>query len=210
MRKVLIILYFVLCLLFKVQAQTIDDCNLTVNNIEWGTLTAYCSEETPPYISFWWDKNTSKVELQYGDVDFKLGEGITLGTEDYYIIDLPKTELKANKEYSYYVRACCNGNCGEWSERKYFDTKPTSGIYLEQNDQILVYPNPTNGEFKIELDESFKSGTNLEIALTNMDGKIVQNMKQQEIYDLSQHPSGLYILTIKNDKSSVHQIIQKQ
>lgn len=91
-----------------------------------------------------------------------------------------------------------------------------SGINnLESMSSLLVYPNPSNGNFTIKVDA--KQGSNTRISLLNLLGQEVwtetQNLKMGE-QDLSIHTNlseGVYILRLQNDTEQLlRNIIIKQ
>ncbi|AUC82300.1 leucyl aminopeptidase [Lacinutrix sp. Bg11-31] len=69
---------------------------------------------------------------------------------------------------------------------------------------ISFYPNPSTGKFNIKLKDSITE--NLEIVVLDVLGKIVYKAKinsQTETIDLSFLNSGIYLATLKNDKTRV-------
>jgi len=72
--------------------------------------------------------------------------------------------------------------------------------YNSNNDLLIIYPNPTTGEFKI----MSKSGIRdkLVVNIYNQTGKIVKKFKLDSLndkMDLTQLPKGLYILQVLNE-----------
>ncbi|MFT5337952.1 MAG: hypothetical protein ACJATA_000370 [Sphingobacteriales bacterium] len=73
---------------------------------------------------------------------------------------------------------------------------------IEQN--ILIYPNPTNGLFSIQLSEDNNTGV---FKIYNLNGALVRS---EEVagetliqLDINNHPKGIYFLTFSNEKGSV-------
>lgn len=65
--------------------------------------------------------------------------------------------------------------------------------------QFLVYPNPTQGELKIEL-RGFPEGANYHLLIANASGKVVINHTTQDnptVANLTECPAGIYILRIQ-------------
>jgi len=63
---------------------------------------------------------------------------------------------------------------------------------------IHVYPNPSNGKFKVSVAEEFVGGT---IKLSDANGKTYFNGKitsNESSYDFSNKPNGVYYLILKN------------
>ncbi len=212
MKKLLILIIVALGLLLKVQiqAQTAKECSLTVNNIQWGEFIEFCDDNSSRYLSFWWDKTTDKVEFEYGSIDFNLGRGKLYETTDTYLIEIPKDELQSDTRYSYFVRACCGDVCGEWSDRMFFDTKNLdSGLSSQHLSKLFLYPNPTKGKFKIKFDEDFNT-ENLSISIADMSGRHLLDWQKQDEYNLGSLSPGIYLLTIKNKKTSTSMILEKR
>ena len=64
---------------------------------------------------------------------------------------------------------------------------------------ILIHPNPTEGQLKIEL-KNYKYGDVYEIGIFSIDGKLIMSVNATEIItelDISSYPNGIYILNIQ-------------
>ncbi len=78
---------------------------------------------------------------------------------------------------------------------------------LNKNDLIKVYPNPSNGEFKLDLSSINNINDRTNIDVLSVDGSIIFSRKgviDQNEYDFSLNKSGLYIVrvtTINNQYS---------
>lgn len=96
------------------------------------------------------------------------------------------------------------GNKVAWLENKIDETLSIDLFTTSEND-ILIYPNPTNGILKINSKEGIKS-----ISFYNIQGKLIFKEKTNSI-DLSKFPKGLYLAKIitKNNKSFTKKIIRK-
>jgi len=68
---------------------------------------------------------------------------------------------------------------------------------ITKNNSIIVYPNPTNSQI------NFSVLTNA--LLTNVSGQIVADRKNVNNLDLSNQPTGIYILTLTNNDGQVIQ-----
>lgn len=88
-----------------------------------------------------------------------------------------------------------------------------TGVGLVENDfgnNLLVYPNPTDGDFSIDLGEHFDVVT---LVLSDLAGKVIQS----EIYTQSQllsltieEPAGVYLVIIKSgDKQAVMRLVKE-
>lgn len=82
--------------------------------------------------------------------------------------------------------------------RIYMDNLPNVIIDPEENYEVIVYPNPTSNHLTLDLS---KVRSVSEIRIIDMNGRILKNIKMRNQFrenlniDLSEIPSGLYILT---------------
>lgn len=74
-----------------------------------------------------------------------------------------------------------------------------SGINENQNDAVSIYPNPSNGNATVTW-----TGTMTEIYIKDAQGKVVANGQVigQETYNISQNATGVYLVTLVNDKGN--------
>ena len=81
----------------------------------------------------------------------------------------------------------------------------TSGIdMLQEANKVLVYPNPTKGSVKIDLNNSELDINS--ITITDLSGRQIHNQKitnKLVNLDLSSFNKGMYILTMQTDKNSM-------
>lgn len=79
----------------------------------------------------------------------------------------------------------------------------------EMDNRVQVYPNPTSDIFKISLPEDLVK-YNTVITLHDMSGKTVREYKVADSYNISDLPSGQYMIKIKDGKSiKVTKILKK-
>lgn len=78
-------------------------------------------------------------------------------------------------------------------------------VFIENNslERLIVFPNPSNGIFNLELTEKMKAGDWL-LDLFNLQGELILQraidpMQKQIILDLSNYSSGIYFLELKSD-----------
>jgi len=78
------------------------------------------------------------------------------------------------------------------------------------NQEYLVFPNPTNGSFSVDLGENYN---NARITLTDLRGKVIWSRFYYErpfITFMLQEPAGVYLLTIEsNNKNAVIRLIKE-
>ena len=113
--------------------------------------------------------------------------------------------------------ASANGNYAvQLTENGCIDTTScvsiTSAGIIENSfgDNLLVYPNPTNGNFSIDLGEVYE---NSNVLITAISGKLIQsrNITQSQVLNLSiEEPAGIYVVSIQaGNKSAVIQLVKK-
>ncbi|MDE0772435.1 MAG: T9SS type A sorting domain-containing protein [Salibacteraceae bacterium] len=90
------------------------------------------------------------------------------------------------------------------------DTSTTTSITPIISDQFLVYPNPTNGSFTIDLGGNNEAIT---VTLTDLSGRIiqVQNFIESSKLDLKiEEPAGVYLLMVELEgKKAVMRLIKE-
>ncbi len=88
-----------------------------------------------------------------------------------------------------------------------------SGVGIIENDfgsEILIYPNPTDGNFLVDLGENYKS---VLITITDLAGRLIQsnNYNESQLLNLNlEEPAGIYLLVIEtSNKKAVFRIVKK-
>lgn len=107
----------------------------------------------------------------------------------------------------------CTENCYSYAESCYIVTESISAsIDIENNfgTEFSVFPNPTDGEFSIDLGKNY---TTVSITLTDLNGKLIQSKQynQKELLNLKlEEPKGTYLLIIESgDKRVVIPLVKK-
>ncbi|MBT6746113.1 MAG: T9SS type A sorting domain-containing protein, partial [Flavobacteriales bacterium] len=73
-------------------------------------------------------------------------------------------------------------------------------IKSDFDNKLIIYPNPTNGYFYIDLGENQKNAT---ITITNLLGKLILSKTyiDSQLLDIKlEEPTGVYILTVESGK----------
>ncbi len=86
---------------------------------------------------------------------------------------------------------------------------PLSGIYDAAGIPLSVFPNPSDGKFRINED----TGTILGIMVYGLDGIMVcenKNYAPQQLIDISDMPAGSYIIKIQKGQTIVSRVLIKQ
>ena len=91
------------------------------------------------------------------------------------------------------------------------DEESRFGI-IENNfgNDLLIYPNPTNGIFSIDLGRNYQTVT---ITITDLNGKLIQSKTYNESKLLNlklEKPVGVYLLIIESgDKKTIIRLIKE-
>ena len=118
------------------------------------------------------------------------------------------TDGLADGDHLFYVRVL--NQDGEWSfyDHALFTIDPNLGVSENLINQLVVYPNPTDGLINIS--------SSVDITITNtviydLTGKTLYQSKQNlHQLDVSSFPSGIYILNLTSDKGSAsYKLIKK-
>mgnify|MGYP001039443818 CR=1 FL=1 len=135
----------------------------------------------------------------------------------YQWLDCDNGNSEINGEASQSFTATINGNYAvELTENGCVDTTAciaitTVGIVENSFEDLLtVYPNPTSGNFSVDLGDVYE---NSEILITDLSGKIIdlKTISQSQTLNLSiQEPAGIYIVSITaGDKKAVIRLIKE-
>jgi hypothetical protein len=153
-----------------------------------------------------WEAQTGieKYELQYG-------ASSSFDDPENYFINAPNASYKIifslSKEMEYFwrVRAIKDVDTTDWSATGNFYTPFPIGINdnLLQKENVRIYPNPSNGILKVELNPNEKSM--VRISVMDLLGQKVFEEKvsfeqgtQTEMIDLNILENGLYILKLES------------
>ncbi len=89
----------------------------------------------------------------------------------------------------------------------------TTNVGVIENDfgnELAVYPNPTDGNFAVDLNENYKS---VKILIKDMKGALIEllDFSDSQVLNLNiEEPAGLYLLTIESgDKKAVIRLIKE-
>jgi PKD repeat protein len=107
------------------------------------------------------------------------------------------------------LKVCGGNDCGmgEYSEEFEVEVADPTGITIIDETTFSIYPNPSKGQFVIEL--SAKESVSYNMGVVNILGvevlrkDIEVNGSYNETIDLSAVPEGVYYLYLKNDEQSV-------
>ncbi len=156
----------------------------------------------------WTSGGASNWNIEYGPINFPLGSGIFL-----YNVSSPRTlrGLKPNTFYDVYVQDSCNvGNVSNWAGP--LSIKTIIGIDELLERSFRIYPNPSEGVFKLEFSSSL--GEDMEIRITNMMGQIVLEDEIESFsgsyrkrLEMGAYRSGVYLLQLITERATVNRRI---
>lgn len=167
-------------------------------------------------VTLGWTENgpATAWQMEFGPTGFALGTGsqtdITLGGSSY------EAQMLASTTYDVYVRSMCStGDSSSWVGPLTFT--PASNVSVEQISEIdrslLVYPNPTNGDVRIEFD-LLPTTTNAQMSIVDVLGRKVyeediNNTAQHynQTLSLGEYGKGVYLLQLTVGKSITHRKI---
>lgn len=112
-----------------------------------------------------------------------------------------QTQLNSNQEYFWRVRLISNGTAQPWSETWKFTTGDflNTNTQLEQNPEIVVFPNPANNQVTINVKTAHSEPT--ELLLFNSFGQLILSSKlsvgeQTHVIETRSLSNGIYILQV--------------
>ena len=108
--------------------------------------------------------------------------------------------LEPNTEYQWKICSRNEGGvvsgCDTWT----FDTGTTGIINNSNNENISIYPNPSNGIFTINSEQLTMN--NEQITITDITGKIIKQFtmnNEQFTINLTNQPTGIYFINIQTE-----------
>lgn len=148
----------------------------------------------------YWDPVPSAIGYEYAVTTSAMHPAF--GT-DIFGTSLPVSLPLDGKEYYLHVRTKCNSmfTFSEWSTIQLRE-EPNNINALNQSGEVIVYPNPANNTLNIVAEGFAEKGT---IYITNMTGKKVKEFvvtSAEMSIDISDIPSGVYLLVLKNNGRS--------
>ncbi len=111
----------------------------------------------------------------------------------------------------YYKAYAINTNGVSYGKEKSFTTDITSVKFINDNDEILIYPNPSNGTFYVDFNKSYKIEN---ISVSDMTGKVLYNeninTSGKETLELKHLNKGIYFIRFNfSNKTLISKLIIK-
>ncbi|MBP5984078.1 MAG: T9SS type A sorting domain-containing protein [Fluviicola sp.] len=147
-----------------------------------------------------WNANTfaANYQLQYDTLaTFATASSlITTAATNYQL-----TNLLPNHDYYWHVKAINGANSGTWSTTWRFKTKTQSsiGIEEEENNQIVLFPNPTSEFTTIIVPTHFLQE---KYEIINVNGQVIQQgiiNNEQVVIQLPKTNDSIYFIRVKNE-----------
>ena len=117
------------------------------------------------------------------------------------------TQMNLGTTYDYRVRAICSGSNSDYTAIGSYTHQSGNLILGNANDEIAVYPNPTNDYVKVE----FLNELSIESRITIIDGMgrelaTQSNLDNQRaiLFNLSELSPGLYFIKVENNKEMIY------
>ncbi len=154
------------------------------------------------------------------EVKWTVGNKVQFIFKNIYLPDSNVNEPASHGSFSYKISPKATANEGDTilnTAYIYFDYNPaiitnttvnileksrvSSVNHLTEQDKIIVYPNPTNGNAYIKLPSSI---TDVAITITDMSGRVVQQIERsQPTVEISlKEPPGIYLVKIVNKNNN--------
>jgi uncharacterized delta-60 repeat protein len=147
-----------------------------------------------------WNPNTfaANYQLQYDTLaTFATASSlITTAATNYQL-----TNLLPNHDYYWHVKAINGANSGTWSTTWRFKTKTQSsiGIEEEENNQIVLFPNPTSEFTTIIVPTHFLQE---KYEIINVNGQVIQQgiiNNEQVVIQLPKTNDSIYFIRVNNE-----------
>ena len=147
-----------------------------------------------------WNPNTfaANYQLQYDTLaTFATASSlITTAATNYQL-----TNLLPNYDYYWHVKAINGANSGTWSNTWRFKTKTQSsiGIEEEENNQIVLFPNPTSEFTTIIVPTHFLQE---KYEIINVNGQVIQQgiiNNEQVVIQLPKTNDSIYFIRVNNE-----------
>ena len=111
--------------------------------------------------------------------------------------------MRTSAKFSTAPTACENGYDGEVEDYRIIVANTVGVSENVFGTNLIVYPNPTNGNFSIDLGSNHQS---VRVTITDIAGRTVQSNTYKESHTLNlklSEPAGVYILLVESGDEKV-------
>ena len=182
------------------EANCVSSDSTVVNEIL-NPVTSFTDTVTANTVTF---TNTSLYADTY---DWDFGDGNTSSQENPV-----HTYSPTSSNWTYTVILTATNDCSSTDYEMEVSSRPNSVMDLEFTNKISVYPNPTSGVFRVEIEQAEVG--DLQIQILDLQGKVVYTRDVDsfqgdgnKIIDISQLSTGMYLVRISlNDSIALFKI----
>jgi len=156
-------------------------------------------DTTHATIGWGFEGEPDHFEAEYGPQGFAQGSGTLVGTTESF---LHLSNLQPDTWYDVYVRCVCDEDLyGEWDMLTFHtDTLIHTGIRTIADDNLLIYPNPAQGQCTVQ----FERETPNVVRLFTIEGVLVQEIiPTRESIELTLPANGVYLLVCDMKEGTV-------
>ncbi len=116
------------------------------------------------------------------------------------------SETNQQNDSCYFIGDLCDDENPLTASDMYNASCECEGVVsvLERNEEINIYPNPTKGIININLSEN----VSFNIRLYNMMGEQTLEVSNQDLIDLSNQPSGIYLMHIEMGHKTINTLVE--
>lgn len=200
---------------YKYKLSVMDSCGTeSLFNAAHQTVHLQISAAIPQGVNLSWNDYLGFTFSQYRILRDDLGNGSwhAIDSVSFGITTYTSTDLLPNAHYIVEAKrptpCVSTRQINSRNSSKSNTTSQLTGVNNLSNDlSVMIYPNPTNGKFKIELSNSQLKNNKCEIKIYNLLGeKVFQsssiNGQTSNEIDLSASPKGIYFVQIYNENKN--------
>lgn len=165
-------------------------------------------------VSLWIDYNNNNSFDEEEFLEIGVGSGSTIISE----VEIPSTVPTGTYRMRIAVIASnvvnddpCYYELDDYGEYEDYLVNVTNMLAVSDitKSKIAIYPNPVNDVFNLKLTDSFDT-TKGKITITDITGKIVKTFAVNEVYNVSDLPKGVYVISVTDgDNKFTQKLIKK-
>lgn len=156
-------------------------------------------DSVPTTVTFQWGTTPGATSYDFVlSLDSTFSRDIIFARNEHPDTIITVQSLSYNTRYFWHVRAMNPSTTSEWSDTWSFITKSEPSFVTQEEDGIVVNPNQFGQNFAVIIPNNLKPQS---VKLYDLEGRMIMelsNFKDNEInFDLSNQPSGIYLLIIR-------------